>query len=503
MNCSITFDNINNFDERVEKLKLKPFEYNEFYYVIEYNTKIDKEKIKTVFGSVMYNCDLCVERVYNFCKIADQNGPILLQFFSDIKHINFINSVCKDDFTVTILDKSNLQNEKKISGNFPHIYFPTKFTSSIKRPEYLQLAINRYIKDGLINRLVLNLLNCNDNDASEVIRSLECFIKCCKEATYGEKFIKTANWLISIMEGYTKDNNKNIHVYTRAIIDGGIEKDLNGVVVTKYHQANENILSLLEDAKTEEAMIQLIETRLNPLNYRRRDPNAILTEGNIEHAMKYLGEFKNTIMTQEEVLLLPYCIKINSEKKYSSTDAFKQMKNEIKQRTSFASKCENKIDSIGKVYDYLDKHKNAEVLIENNNMHPLYIAKTTLDSEKIKFPHMWAFTHSLRIKQGWIKVNCILPMHKYIESHKNIAFIIDSDAVLDKSAIQNCCFPEFLTTAYARTCDKAFERINKITKITIPEGNLGIGIGTSISHGKLVKSIKIKIDGTILEITNA
>jgi hypothetical protein len=115
---------------------------------------------------------------------------------------------------------------------------------------------------------------------------------------------------------------------------------------------------------------------------------------------------------------------------------------------------------------------------------------------------MWAFTRSVTISSGWVKVKCVNPMYKYIDSHKNIAFILDSDSVLSKSGISNCCFPEFLTTAYARTCDKAFERINTLKKITIPSGDVAIGVGTSISHSKLVTCINVKINGVELTIKN-
>ena len=92
-------------------------------------------------------------------------------------------------------------------------------------------------------------------------------------------------------------------------------------------------------------------------------------------------------------------------------------------------------------------------------------------------------------------------MYKYIESHKNIAFILDSNEILDTSNIKNCCFPAFLKPAYARTCDKAFERINSLKKIQIPSGDISVGLGTSISGSKLVRNIKIKINGIEIEIS--
>ena len=179
------------------------------------------------------------------------------------------------------------------------------------------------------------------------------------------------------------------------------------------------------------------------------------------------------------------------------------MKASLKPKGSFASRCSNidinSIKNMEDLYKYLENNPYSDVLINTNLMHPLYIAKTTLDLDKLKVPHMWAFTRAIRIKSGWVKLKYIAPLYKYIDSHKNIAFILDYSNVMDISSITNCCFPDFLAPAYARTCDKAFERINTLKKIAIPSGDLAIGIGTSFSNSKLVQQVKMKING--IEIT--
>jgi len=491
------------FDDKIKSLSLTPFEYNNVFYVHEYVSSISENEIRSLFEIDLHNCRFCIERIKKFCRISDQKGPILLQFFTHDSQINAINKICKGKFLPKILDNNLFLNYEKYFGGFPHVYFPTKYTT-ITNTDIIQSAVNRYIRDGLLENLIKNLLMCNDNDQNEVIKSLECFIQCCLKATYGENFIKTAKWLISIMKSYSK--NDNIDLYMKALIDAGIEKDLSGAIVTKFHQANENILSLLQNARTEKTMTKLIEDRLNPYNYRRRDPSANLTAGNIENAMKHLGDFENTIMTHEEVSKLPYSISLIS-KNCGSMNIFEEMKSSLKPKGSFASRCSNidikNIETFEELYSYLEKNPNKEVYINSNGMHPLYVAKTTLDKEKLKFPHMWAFSRSIKISSGWVKVKYIIPMYKYIESHKNIAFILEPENVLTKSEIRNCCFPEFLTSAYARTCDKAFERLNILKNITIPSGNTAIGVGTSISVSSLVQSINIKINGVELKINKA
>jgi len=495
---------VKDFDDKVETLNLNPFEYNGIYYVHEYDTYFNDTTIIDLFNFDIHNCRFCRDRIKKFCKISDRNGPILLQFFNEPNQIAAIKRWCSGNFIPKILDQENLFGYEKELGSFPHICFPTKYTEKSKNPSLIQYAVNRYIKDGLLETLVRNLILCNDNNPLEVINSLKCFIKCCSKATYGETFVNTAKWLISIMEGYSKSNN--IDVFMKALIDAGIEKDLHGAVITKYHQANDNILSLLRDARTEDAMIKLVENRLNPHNYRRRDSDAILTEGNIDNAMKHLGDFENTIMTHEETAKLPYCITIKGKQdNKGSMSAFEQMKSSMKPKGSFASRCSNidinSINTIESFCEYFEKNPNSDVYINSHNLEPVYIAKTSIDLEKIKTPHMWAFTPSIKTKSGWLKIKYIVPMYKYIESHKNIAFILDSNEILDTSNIKNCCFPDFLKTAYARTCDKAFERINSLKKIQIPSGDISVGLGTSISGSKLVRNVKIKINGIEIEIS--
>ena len=56
-------------------------------------------------------------------------------------------------------------------------------------------------------------------------------------------------------------------------------------------------------------------------------------------------------------------------------------------------------------------------------------------------------------------------------------------------------FPEFLAPKH-RSCEKAVEKLNTLTKIAIPEtGEISLGMGTSagFENGKLVNPIKLII----------
>jgi hypothetical protein len=292
-------------------------------------------------------------------------------------------------------------------------------------------------------------------------------------------------------------------IYFEALLDTKIEEDLTGAVVTAYHQCNDNILSLLECARTEEAMKKLIENRLNPLKYQQKDPNAIIKEGHIDNAEKLLGEFENSIFSHEELSNLPYCISIN-DKCNSTMNAFSKMRMDSKEKksNSFASKCRKlNTKSISELIDYLSENPNLLVEIMTLKLQPVYVANTTLFPEKTDYPHLWCFTNEFDVKRGWCKVKYILPMYKYIKTHKNIAFILETENIINRNKIKNCCLPEFLKTKYNKHCGVAFQRINSYTQISMKHKDLALGVGISVTNHKLVPEIKIRVNGEELFIS--
>lgn len=433
---------IKNFDDKLSLLNISPYEA-EFedksqgvFYLKKYHNKISLGE-SMIFTSDLHNCLHCKIRIDHFASLADKNGPILLNFCNE-KQKELVKKICSGPFDIYIIDNKFLMGYEKDVGGFPHVYFKTAFTEKDKKPLLIQQAVKRYISDGLFQNTMNNLIDCNDGKPSIAIDSLNCFIECCDAAVYGMKFINTAKWLINIMKRYNESGLHKSQLYLEALIDAGIEEDLSGAVVTAYHQANNNIIPLLGDAKSKDAMIKLIASRLDPLKYQRRDTDAILTDGNIANAEKHLGDFVNTIMNFEDLEKIPECIKISSSKKLeetvqSSLSGFASMRIKSQLKTSFAAKCNNpedekrkceieirKISSMSQLYNYLDNHNESKVEINTLSSHLVYIANTTLDREKIIPQHFWAFGRSFRITSSWCEVKYILPMYKYIISHKNI-----------------------------------------------------------------------------------
>jgi hypothetical protein len=137
-----------------------------------------------------------------------------------------------------------------------------------------------------------------------------------------------------------------------------------------------------------------------------------------------------------------------------------------------------------------------------------YVADTTLDREKIIHDYLWLFlnneTHRFCGYEEVSHLNFI-----DISTHRNIIFILkESRKSIDRIPVtKNCCIPEFLDTSIRRTCGSAFEKLNSLTNINIPEsGDLAFGIGTSITgtDNKLFNTIKILIndEATVRTITH-
>ena len=94
---------------------------------------------------------------------------------------------------------------------------------------------------------------------------------------------------------------------------------------------------------------------------------------------------------------------------------------------------------------------------------------------------------------------------KHIKTHQhdNIIFVVKNARQTAKITL-NCCLPEFLSTKCKRSAGTAFEELNRRLPInTPPEGELSIGLGTSVSNmsGKLLLTVKLFINDSRKPVT--
>jgi hypothetical protein len=310
---------------------------------------------------------------------------------------------------------------------------------------------------------------------------------------------------------YMSDKEKYI-ILIPHLISSPIGKDLHDGAVAFFCQTGKQLIDLMEDATGVDAMTKLCEARLNPLSYQR--PTAEASVGQISEAIEHLGDFKNTVMTLKDLLTYhPNTVSIQGQSIGSSMDGFaKQMATALTfaqkvEAKTFAEKSKYlKLDTIADLIE-LAKSGNVDIEIMNELTPAMYLATTTLAAEKRSVPHFWAFTHksldaSFGIKQQWVRVSHIVPLWKNIKATpwKNVLFVLNGVKAID---FGNCCFPEFLSSEYSRTCRTAFEGLNKVVKVIVPDEPIVAGYGVSVKDEKmnLMHDIMVRVNGIVKRIS--
>jgi hypothetical protein len=167
---------------------------------------------------------------------------------------------------------------------------------------------------------------------------------------------------------------------------------------------------------------------------------------------------------------------------------------------SFANRMKDSISKASNLKEIIHDIKSGiinKVEIEKTNLSTVYTAHTTLNEDDLSYKvgHLWAYMGSTYRFKELETVSHIY--HFKIGKFNNIMFIIkNSRETLKNNPINgNCMFPEFLAPKH-RSCEKAVEKLNKLTKIAIPEsGEISLGMGSSagFENGKLVNPIKLVI----------
>ncbi len=539
----------------LEPLVLKTLKGERVSFLFEHDVSgHELHTLKTIVSS-QWNCRECGIRAYKFGKLSDKNGPVFFSkallekttpFHGDDHAIyKNISSICEDYSQRSITDLHLLRDARvclydKMAGGFTHwqllVDTPSELTD--ERAELIRAACHRYLPADLPN-LVNKMLG--DGTFSDAILSLNLMEKCLHAATYGDKFLPALTWfrnifidLQSLCDATSKDCSHAIRIdcshairmlshrdrwsfFAKHLLLSPISAELHGAACSFFHTANNNIVDMLGIAKTEEEMTTLIEERLNPLNYRRRDTTTELSDSEVKIAMKELGEFTNTILTTEEASRLPHAVMtVQTTQVEGSMSAFNKMMgkktdNVINSPSGFAARIgvtslQQKITSLNTIdglLEFLKEHPNTKLEVNcGPSSNVVYLAKTTLREEARSVPHFWAFVYgSVSTKygfNGWMEVAVVAPMYKYIYNYNNVAFIMKS---VKTAPTGNCCFSEFLSSKYTRVCGKAFERLNTLTNITVPEvPAIGVGISGQNVTGTTTP-ISLRLDGTVITIS--
>ena len=493
----------------------------------------------------LYNCHMCSDRFGTMTPISDTDGSICLPFMNIsseyIHHSQFHKmgqfaiDTCKNPISnlVLVQNPSVFGYVEKVGG-WSHILRtvnPSHLTTCTneERITLIKNCIPRYVTSGLFQRFMSRLVN-QDKDSLGLMKT------CLDKAAYGHKFIPAVDWCGAVLDDcatYSKpwahfSPKEKIGFALKHVMCAGLTKDISGSVAMLFQTANSNIIGLLEDAKSESAMIKLCAERLSPENYQRRTADA--SEGQIENAIKYLGDFNNTILNTERAMeLIPemvchgqskttlaFSASAGTDATSSSMSGFAAQLAKVQLKTpaisSFATRCGKSsidveikdINTVKKFVDFTRAHPELKVEISLDSGSIAYAAETTLDKDMISHRHLWAFMTTPKsafglsgLSSSWAEVTNTIPMYEYITGYKCAIFVVSG--IKTTSDFRNCCLPEFITPAYRRVCGPAFEGLNKTMKMVIPAGQLMAGIGTSVkdNYDTLYSPINLRINGIV------
>ncbi len=521
----------------VNPLIVKDIDDTTLHFLFQHQVPIGGRDRAYYLMKRMDNCHTCADRFGQMHAISDMDSSI----FSSFAEIDTAFDQCAEykklaahsttacDFAITdliLLQKTNLFGHNISVGGFSHITRPVNpehVTINISaRTQLILDAIPRYVTSGLFDRFLTRLIVQGQD-------SLDLMKTCLDKATYGHKFIPAVNWCSAVLADLATHSKKwqyftpkeKIAFGLHHIIRAGLDKDMSGSVALLFQTAHGNIIDLLESAKSESAMTMLCEERLSPQNYQRRTVDASV--GQITNAIKYLGDFKNTILDDNrakelipELVVHGTSVTNQSDPTSSMTGFAAQLaKTQVKSpSSSFADRCgktsiDADIKNIKTIRDFVKfsrAHPEIKVEILPGSGSVAYVAETTLDKEKISHRHVWAFMRgsvsSYGLSGAWVQVTHTVPMYEYISGYKNVLFV--TPGIKSTSIFGNCCFPEFLTSQYNRVCGSAFEGLNRTTKIELPSGQLMAGIGTSVTNAydKLHSPVNLRVGGICVTLNS-
>lgn len=514
----------------------------------------------------MEKCKVCQERLYKFLplSILHSDGKQLVPLFMDpkttpdaYKHLALINKEISEKTPIIGLQilygdsfLFNLQEESGADprgGLFHHFHISLPFYSDVGKGErnHLEKAFHRYCPQLLPSLLDTLMPRYGTGSPStkikNLVESLQIIQECIPKVTYGEKIQPSVDWLVQIAQRFEQLNkipsqlssaqlwllSAEILLWTSLSPDG---LDCQNTVSPVIQQAHNNVLPVMSYARNKTALINLLNHRLSPDQYQRR--TAAPSEGQINNAIRGLGDFTNAVMTITEARDISHSIVTGMDpipsEPVSSMTAFASMMKFVKASridssepttqkrdpSSLAGRCGNELDIKG-IHDllaYVRANPTKKIYLDTTTttkMESVYIAKTTLSNDKLCVPYLWAFlrdstTKKLSFSPAMAEVALILPQFEDPGCpHRNIIFLL-KNCTQKPVDVGNCCFPEFLSVACRRVCGSAFEEMNKQIRLPLPDKDSAIGRGTSVINatGQLMYEVRVQVEGKVFTLTN-
>ncbi len=320
--------------------------------------------------------------------------------------------------------------------------------------------------------------------------SLDALIATLPKVLYGGKLLESAIWFRKhVREDYAslsrleKTMNRASALFD---LKHCTEVGSKNVTLPLYHQLTKNTLDALESCDNVEALTALLKERLSPLNYQVKTAEA--TNGQVEMALKHIGDFSVKLMTLESALAHG-AIKIEHDPISSAFSAFSKMKLKNKgvepRSKSAAGFSERAGANLSKLLTMKDLMENMPRNLQINTEHMTAVVANDFVNLKegvYKTPFTWGFAINRPISEfglkGWHNVLAVLPL---LDS---FLFICEHASL--KRHWDVCCHVALLTPEYNKSCGQAFGNLHKTMEVdTSPPGPHAIGVGVCFNRQKL------------------
>jgi len=429
------------------------------------SVKVENIEEAVAQASVNEHCSVCNVRLRVLFSLVGPKGPVF-----DLPGVKVKRRKITD---VVVITKETLfsSTSGKCKHGVPYQHYNLRFV------KFGQKCNNDIVKTYLpLCRKLFDQIS-----SPGIKESLDMLIGKLPNVMYGSTLLPTTNWL--------RRNVKEVRLSDMELVKAIMDGDIHGKVHTSYHQASKNIVDAMNTAHDIEALGVMMKERLSPNKYMR--PKSGPSDGNIEQALRLLGDFTVTAMTKEMLSSHGAVILPGKSPSAGSTSAAEVWKKQSRTGAAgLASRSSSLIPGRMTVGELMARIKSGEITslsVKTTGCTPLHVLSNTLSQKKglLDVPHTWSFTNNSKAKvlkeMGIFTWMDVAALHTWERCGKKYFFIALVGAKPQEDVVG--CFPSLLCPDIQRQCRRAFESLNKSMHSIVLTGSLA-GIGTNSEAGK-------------------
>lgn len=265
-----------------------------------------------------FNCQTCGERAGVLGRLIDKNGVIFCKNNNrnpaqEIAHsasIRMYNTLRRYSIPLKIriirptevwLYEKRAGTEPQNTPDWNHYYYYTNKSSDVGiNVEQCNIATNQYLFQSM--RLLSKF-----TDRQGALRSLQYIRSIVNNETYADEYKGCVEWLIRLIDKSKmvfrdRDLLDQMEVVAESIFNTCIKKNNDNMVHIGVFSQAQTIVNWCENAYDLASARRMIQKHMNPSTHKR--PTAAPKAGAVKKAASLLGEFKNTLMTTNEIVAL-------------------------------------------------------------------------------------------------------------------------------------------------------------------------------------------------------